>query len=245
MISLGLLKGNSKTPLAVKIPQPSNLFRVSFPQRLGSLNKAGRDSMQTGDDSASMASRPSDLIQTHALGALYGHGAASRPTALELEVVALFDQHRSRLLAYVRAIGVDGQDGEEIVQEVFLALFRHLQLGKPRSNLRGWIFRVAHNLALRQRAADVRTRSRMESDHETEASPDPKLNPEEQLLASQRQGRLLAVVAALPEQDRLCFNLRAEGLRYREIAEVLGMSLGSVSMSLTRTLQRLMRADER
>jgi RNA polymerase sigma-70 factor (ECF subfamily) len=85
----------------------------------------------------------------------------------------------------------------------------------------------------------------MESDHETEASPDPKLNPEEQLLASQRQGRLLAVVAALPEQDRLCFNLRAEGLRYREIAEVLGISLGSVSISLTRTLQRLMRADER
>jgi RNA polymerase sigma-70 factor (ECF subfamily) len=69
------------------------------------------------------------------------------------------------------------------------------------------------------------------------------MNPEERLISNQRQGRLLAVVSALPEQDRLCFRLRAEGLRYREIAEVLGISLGSVSVSLTRSLARLMRAD--
>jgi RNA polymerase sigma-70 factor (ECF subfamily) len=39
--------------------------------------------------------------------------------------------------------------------------------------------------------------------------------------------------------------LRAEGLRYREIAEVVGMSLGAVSMSLERSLGRLARADRR
>ncbi len=172
-----------------------------------------------------------------------GRVRPSRGQELELEVVALFDQHRSRLLAYIAAIGVAGQDGEEIVQEVFLALFRHLRMGKSRRNLRGWIFRVAHNLALRQREADQRWRLRIEADQETDRAPDPTLNPEEQLLASQRQSRLLSVVSALPEPDRLCFNLRAEGLRYREIAEVLGISLGSVSLSLTRTVARLMRAD--
>ena len=167
----------------------------------------------------------------------------SRDQELEIEVVGLFDQHRSRLLAYIAAIGVAGHDGEEIVQEIFLALFRHLRLGKSRRNLRGWIFRVAHNLALRQREADQRQRLRVEADQQTDRAPDPTLNPEEQLLASQRQSRLLSVVSALPEPDRLCFNLRAEGLRYREIAEVLGISLGSVSLSLTRTVARLMRAD--
>ena len=170
--------------------------------------------------------------------------SSSRDLDLEFEVVGLFDRHRSRLLAYVAAIGVDGHDGEEIVQEVFLALFRHLRMGKSRSNLRGWVFRVAHNLALRQREADQRRCLRVEADQETDRAPDPTLNPEEQLLATQRQSRLLSVVSALPEQDRLCFNLRAEGLRYREIAQVLGISLGSVSMSLTRTVARLMRADE-
>ena len=61
--------------------------------------------------------------------------------------------------------------------------------------------------------------------------------------AKQRQSRLRSVVAALSEQDRCCLHLRAEGLRYREIAEVLGISLGSVAASLGRSLERLMRAD--
>jgi RNA polymerase sigma-70 factor (ECF subfamily) len=73
---------------------------------------------------------------------------------------------------------------------------------------------------------------------------DPALNPEEHLAASRRQQRLLALVAALPKQDRMCLYLRAEGLRYREIGNVLGMSLGAVSASLARSLERIGRADE-
>jgi RNA polymerase sigma-70 factor (ECF subfamily) len=64
-------------------------------------------------------------------------------------------------------------------------------------------------------------------------------------LSRQRQQHLMAVLQALPERDRCCLGLRLEGLRYREIAPVLGMSLGAVSISLTRSLARLMRANER
>jgi len=62
---------------------------------------------------------------------------------------------------------------------------------------------------------------------------------------SQRQNRLVAVLRALPEQDQRCLRLRAEGLRYREIADVLGISLGSVAASLSLSLERLGRADRR
>ena len=61
----------------------------------------------------------------------------------------------------------------------------------------------------------------------------------------QTRERLLAVVEALPEQDRRCLFLRAEGLRYREIAEILDMSLGAVSLSLSRSLGRIARSAER
>ena len=54
--------------------------------------------------------------------------------------------------------------------------------------------------------------------------------------------RLLAVVDALPELDRRCLVLRAEGLRYREIAGILDMSLGAVSISLARSLARIARS---
>ena len=68
--------------------------------------------------------------------------------------------------------------------------------------------------------------------------------PEEQLIGTQRETRLRAVLQVLPEQDQRCLRLRAEGLRYREIAGVLGISLGAVSISLTRSLERMGRADE-
>jgi RNA polymerase sigma-70 factor (ECF subfamily) len=77
-----------------------------------------------------------------------------------------------------------------------------------------------------------------------ETHVDSALNPEEQAAAAQRQTRLESIVRALPEQDRCCLALRAEGLRYREIAEILGVSLGSVSGSLARSLGRLARGDQ-
>ena len=53
------------------------------------------------------------------------------------------------------------------------------------------------------------------------------------------------MVDALPEMDRECLYLRADGFRYREIAEVLGISIGSVANSLVRSLARLSAANER
>lgn len=162
---------------------------------------------------------------------------APLPTADELQVIHLFDELRPQLLRYLMSLGLPPQDAEEVIQEAFLALFHHLQRGKARQNLRGWIFRVAHNLGLKRRLA-----TRRETAVECER-PDPAENPEEQLLNSQRQQRLQAVLRALPEPDQYCLFLRAEGLRYRDIAEVLDISLASVSASLTRSLGRLSRAD--
>lgn len=157
----------------------------------------------------------------------------------------LFEELRDRLLRYLLVLGLSAPDGEEIIQESFLLLFQHLQRGKSRENLRGWVFRVARNLALKQRYANqIRLQRMVEFD---EASPEQRVdrdrNPEEELRSRERQMRLLAVVRVLPEQDRSCLSMRAEGLRYRDIAEALGISLGSVAASLARTLARLGRAD--
>jgi RNA polymerase sigma-70 factor, ECF subfamily len=169
-------------------------------------------------------------------------GRASPSSPLEQEVVELFDQLRARLLRYTLNFGLPVEDGEEIIQEVFLALFRHLQQGKPRENLRGWVFRVAHNLALKRRATAASMQSSLSEAAEQNALfTDPAPGPEELLSSSQTQQKLLAVFRVLPEQDRRCLILRAEGLRYREIAQVLGMSLGAVSLSLSRSLARLAR----
>jgi RNA polymerase sigma-70 factor (ECF subfamily) len=168
----------------------------------------------------------------------------AKPSEIECEVMNLFEQFRNPLLRYVLSFGISVHDAEEVTQEVFLSLFRHLQLCRSRKNLRGWIFRVAHNLALKQRYANQKSRDAAASDWTiAERLFDPSPNPEEHVSFIQRRHRLLAVFHALPAEDQCCLRLRAEGVRYREIAVLLGISLGAVSMSLTRSLARLIRAD--
>jgi len=192
-----------------------------------------------------MAFSLSDSLLRLALPRAADSALPTLPSELEAEIVSLFDEFRSRLLRYALSFGLSVHDGEEIIQEVFLSLHRHLRLGRSRKNLRGWLFRVVHNLALKHRLAAHRMAGVIPSDVSLiEKRLDPAPNPEERLAAIQRHDRFRAVLRALPERDQCCLRLRAEGLRYREIADVLGMSLGSVSISLTRSLARLERADE-
>jgi RNA polymerase sigma-70 factor (ECF subfamily) len=163
--------------------------------------------------------------------------------AAELEhlVIHLFDQTQTRLSNYVIAFGLPLHDAEDIVQETFLSLFHHLKHGRPRWNLNGWIFRVAHNLALKRRAANQGFERKLVDENSLAQHPCERPNAEQELLFSQTHKRLRAVFEALPEQDRRCLYLRAEGLKYRQIADVLGISLGGVSLSLSRSFARLTR----
>jgi RNA polymerase sigma-70 factor (ECF subfamily) len=153
--------------------------------------------------------------------------------------IQLFDELRAPLLRYLLSLRLGMPDAEEVVQEVFLALYQHLKNGRADSNLRAWAFTVAHNQALKNRLRTQRV-AVLPADT-VDGSPDP----EEIFADRQRQSQLQAIVRALPEQDQCCLALRAEGLRYREIAAVLGVSLGTVANSIERAIARLTRADRR
>jgi RNA polymerase sigma-70 factor (ECF subfamily) len=176
---------------------------------------------------------------------LLGYSAES-VTSTQEDVLQLFDECAPGLRRYVAAFGLSAEVTEDVVQEVFLQLFRHLRLGRSRANLRGWIFRVGHNFALKHREKAAR-RYRWEGTWDVSMVDrviDPAANPEQQLANGRRTRRLRAVVRALPERDRQCLFLRAEGLRYRDIARTLDMSLGGVAKSLARSMTRLTNADE-
>lgn len=162
---------------------------------------------------------------------------------IEEEVLDLFDSLGVRLLRYAVSFGISIQDGEDIVQDVFLALFRHLRQQRSRENLQGWLYQVTHNLALKRRLKQMTETA----GHDTAFADglDPSPDPEERLLFRERHARLQAALHALPSVDQSCLRLRAEGLRYREISKVLGISLGSVAASLARSLARLERAERR
>lgn len=164
---------------------------------------------------------------------------------IEREVLGLFDDYQRPLLRYAASFGLSQQEAEDVVQEVFLSLFRHLLLGRSRSNLPGWLFQVSHNIALKQRRRQRHWWSLLGKTSTVEERVDPAASPEALLCESDHQHRLQRVLRALPERDRQCVLLRAEGLKYRDIAAALGISLGAVAKSMARAVDRFKSADQR
>lgn len=155
----------------------------------------------------------------------------------------LFDELYEPMFRYLLCLGLAPEEADEVVQESFLRLFRSLYSEERVSNIRGWLFRVAHNLAFDVRRA--RTRFLLPGPEQweelNESNPDSGLNPEERLLNKERMVWLHRAMAGLPTEERQCLNLRAEGFRYREIAEILGITMSAVTETLRRAIGKLTR----
>ena len=76
------------------------------------------------------------------------------------------------------------------MQEAFLALFHHLQRGRSRENLSGWLFRVVHNLGLKRLQASRRDSQSVVTltSAVEETVIDPSLNPEDALAQDETRG---------------------------------------------------------
>lgn len=192
-----------------------------------------------------MATSKLQSLDSLALPAALPADAFSDTTAHQDLVLALYDECGPGLRRYLRSFGLSADVVEDALQEIFLSLFHHLERGRPRTNLRGWLFQVGHHLALKQRAR-LAARWRREGTLDPalhDSCVDPAADVEQQLVDDARSRRLQSVLKAMPERDRQCVRLRAEGLRYREIASALQVSLGTVAKSLARAVTRLQRAD--
>lgn len=152
-------------------------------------------------------------------------------------VARLFDELREDVYRYLVSLGLPPAPAQEAAQEVFLRLYTALQKGEKIQSHKGWIFRVAHNLGLKIRA---RQEHELPFDPGVEARLlDAAPNPETALLDRERTLRFHRAVEGLSEQQRRCLFLRLEGLRYPEIASVLGLSASTVGEFLRRAMQRL------
>ena len=60
------------------------------------------------------------------------------------EANALYQELRQPLVRYVVCLGLTADEAQDLVQDAFLSLYRHLSAGGSRENIRGWLFRVAH-----------------------------------------------------------------------------------------------------
>jgi RNA polymerase sigma-70 factor (ECF subfamily) len=155
-------------------------------------------------------------------------------------VTQAYEAARDDVYRYLLTFGVTPGDAQEITQEVYLRMFVSLTKGEDIQNLRAWAFRVAHNLGINRKTREKPT---VVMDEYMESTmPSRGATPERALLDAERDARLEAALDTLSPQQRQCLYLRAEGLRYREIAETLGVSVSTVSEFLSRAVARLSKA---
>ncbi len=130
---------------------------------------------------------------------------------------------------------------EDLVQEVFLRLYRYLDQGNTMRNPAAWLFTVANNLVY-DAGRERRTQSDLDQqawDKLLESRPSAALDPEQTILHQERMDRIHRGVLSLTPLQRQCLHLRSEGLRYREIGELLDLSIATVAAAVRRGLLTL------
>jgi RNA polymerase sigma-70 factor (ECF subfamily) len=166
-----------------------------------------------------------------------------RPLAFD----QLVDRYQRRLLNFVyRTIG-DRERGEDLVQEVFIRVHRHLHRFDQTKKFSTWIYTIASNLAKNE----LRNRSRnplvlfqtikknWEVDHRPIEFEDHRNRPDDLYRKRHLRDLVEWTVNQLPEHHRVVFVLRElEGKTYEEIADITSCNLGTVKSRLNRARNR-------
>ena len=187
----------------------------------------------------SVPSRYADLTDSEVVAA----HLADWPLAFE----QLVDRYQRRLLNFVyRTIG-DRERGEDLVQEVFIRVHRHLHRFDQTKKFSTWIYTIASNLAKNE----LRNRSRnplvlfqtikknWEVDHRPIEFEDHKNRPDDLYRKRHLRNLVEWTVNQLPEHHRVVFVLRElEGKTYEEIADITSCNLGTVKSRLNRARNR-------
>ena len=165
------------------------------------------------------------------------HDLNSSPNRRSL--IELYGLLRPSLHAYVCSLGLSTDHAEDVIQETFLRLMRHTVQHGVSENLRAWAFRVARNISMDFHRCERRRFRCGEPDPILHSRVDPAPNPEQRVIFEERMNRLQSAYAQLTPRQRDCMLLRAEGLRYREIAWVLGVSVQRVGEMMQRAITKL------
>ncbi|CAN5369479.1 sigma-70 family RNA polymerase sigma factor [soil metagenome] len=155
----------------------------------------------------------------------------------------LVERYQTRLLNFVYRTTGDRERGEDLVQETFIRVYRHLHRFDQTKKFSTWIYTIASNLAKNE----LRNRSRnplvlfqtIKKNWDADQRPleweDNTYRPDDLFRKRHLKQMVETAVEELPEHHRIVFMLREmEGKTYEEIAEITGCNLGTVKSRLNR-----------
>ncbi len=131
----------------------------------------------------------------------------------------------------------DAEEARDVTQEAFFKAYRSLRTFRPEAKFSTWIFSIAYHAC-----CDRLNKRRRFSGEEIQDPVDAAPSPEHQAIALDEARRLRAAIDALPEKYRTVITLyHLQGQQYEEIAQVLGLPMGTVKTHLFRAKEHLRR----
>jgi RNA polymerase sigma-70 factor (ECF subfamily) len=162
----------------------------------------------------------------------------------------LVDRYQSRLISFVNRMVGDFERSEDLVQETFVRVYRHVQRFDQTRKFSTWIYTIASNLAKNE----IRNRRRSplvlfqaitqhwKDDHQPLQFEDASNRPDDLYEQRALKEMVERCVAQLPIYHRAIFVLRElEGRSYAEIADIIGCNLGTVKSRLNRARNKFAR----
>ena len=187
---------------------------------LGGVNLSRNPSVVVGERMEEQRTTPHENITTLLEKAGEGDRQAFK------DIVSL---HQQKVFLLAFSILRNREDALDVVQETFMRLYQKLDAYESGRNFQAWLLQIAKNLSIDYYRKHHGRRRDMETDQRIEdlplAAADYRSNPE-----SSELSRVLARnLERLAERQRLIFVMKHfNGLEYREIAQVLGISVGTV-----------------
>jgi RNA polymerase sigma-70 factor (ECF subfamily) len=178
--------------------------------------------------------------------ALEASGVAGRDPAGEAAFAVLIGRYQERIFKLLGRFARDGQETEDLAQEVFIKVYRKLHTFQFDSSFYTWLYRIAVNTATDHASKYRRRRmvlspdlSQLENEPANETARGVGEAPVAPLLREEMERVTRRILDRLPEKYRTVLLLREyEDLAYHEIAATLRVSIGTVESRLFRARQR-------
>ncbi|AWO01903.1 RNA polymerase subunit sigma [Chitinophaga alhagiae] len=165
--------------------------------------------------------------------ALYGH-----PDTKERGFTLIVRKYQERLYWHIRRLVVDHEDANDVLQNVFIKMWKGLEGFREDARLYTWLYKIATNESLSFLEQQKRKSAISLSDVETGLSN--KLQADSHYDANKIEWKLQKAILALPEKQRAVFSLRYyEEMPYDEMSKVLDTSEGALKASYHHAVKKV------
>jgi RNA polymerase sigma-70 factor (ECF subfamily) len=143
---------------------------------------------------------------------------------------SIIQKYQEKLYWHIRRMVIDHADADDILQNVFIKVWKGLENFREDSQLYTWLYRIATNETLSFLEKQKRNSTLSLSDMEN--SWENKIKADEHFDSNQLEWKLQLAIRQLPEKQRLVFNLRYfDAMPYEEMSRILDTSEGSLKAS--------------